>query len=133
MYYIYYWVLIWTFSALRVCRISNYSYGWYGVVASAVIDTLVDVLVVAKRVRKVVFMNYNHGYPLLSQRGPVSVSRRIGIKILRRSYSVKIPGVPLLCYAHNGMCDIRYLVRAFTKARRGPCGVLLISLTWAYG
>ena len=70
---IYYWVLIWTLSALRVCRISNCSYGWYGVVASAVIGALV----VVKRVKKVVFMNCNHGYPLLSQRGPVSVSRGI--------------------------------------------------------
>ena len=74
---IYYWVLIWTLSALRVYRISNYSYGWYDVVASAVIGALVGALVVAKRVKKVVFMNCNHGYPLLSQRGPVSVSRGI--------------------------------------------------------
>ena len=46
-------------------------------VASAVIGALIGALVVAKRVKKVVFMNYNHGYPLLSQRGPVSVLRGI--------------------------------------------------------
>ena len=77
MCYIYYWVLIWTLSALRVCKISNYSYGWYGVVASTVTGVLVGALVIAKRVKIVMFINYNHGYPLLSQRGPVSVSREI--------------------------------------------------------
>ena len=30
---------------------------------------------------------------------------------------------------HRGVYNTEYLVRAFTKSRRGPCGVLLTLLT----
>ena len=38
-----------------------------------------------------------------------------------------------ICYDHNGICDIQYLVRAFTKSRCGPCGGLLTPLIRAHG
>ena len=35
-----------------------------------------------------------------------------------------LPPSTVSCYDHSGRCDIRYLVRAFTKARYRPCGAV---------